>query len=93
MPDITSNVSFENVAREWRCKWSEDNEKASLTALQELLSANLAAIKESGATVQRVVCGSCMDFKVIMTLPAESFGAWEEAGFAPEAEFLKVRAT
>lgn len=38
--------------------------------------------------MQRVVCGECHDFKVISCLDAESFGAWEAAGFAPEAEFL-----
>uniref|UniRef100_A0A7S1U858 Uncharacterized protein n=1 Tax=Phaeomonas parva TaxID=124430 RepID=A0A7S1U858_9STRA len=88
MPDITSNVSFDTVAREWRCKWSPDADKASLTALQDLLTSHLDAIKASGATVQRVVCGGCMDFKVIMSLPADDFGTWDAAGFTPEAEFL-----
>ena len=45
MPNITPNVEFDKVAREWRCKWSEDNDKASLVSLQDLLSANLATIK------------------------------------------------
>lgn len=40
------------------------------------------------AGVQRVVCGGCLDFKVVTTLPADKFAAWEEAGFAPEAEFI-----
>ena len=38
--------------------------------------------------VQRVVCGTCLDFKVITSLPADKFGEWEKAGFAPEKEFL-----
>jgi hypothetical protein len=40
--------------------------------------------------VQRVVCGGCLDFKVVTTLPAEKFGAWEETGFDPEAKFLEA---
>ena len=43
-------------------------------------------------SVQRVVCGGCLDFKVITALDAEKFGAWEGAAFAPEAEFLEEAA-
>jgi hypothetical protein len=39
-------------------------------------------------SVQRVVCGGCHDFKVIVALDAGAFGAWEGAAFAPEADFL-----
>ena len=89
MPNITPNVSFDIIAREWRCKWSEDNEKASLVALQDLLTQHMAAIKSTeGAKVQRVVCGGCHDFKVIISVPADKFGPWEGTEFAPEKEFL-----
>ena len=44
-------------------------------------------------SVQRVVCGGCLDFKVVTSLDAESFGAWEGAKFAPEETFLeKIKA-
>jgi hypothetical protein len=39
-------------------------------------------------SVERIVCGGCLDFKVITSLPAEKFGEWEGKEFAPEAEFL-----
>ena len=43
--------------------------------------------------MQRVVCGGCLDFKVVTALDAESFGAWEESKFAPEEKFLeKIKA-
>jgi hypothetical protein len=29
-----------------------------------------------------------MSFQVVISLPADSFGAWEEAKFAPEETFL-----
>ena len=38
--------------------------------------------------VQRIVCGGCLDFKVIIALDAPAFGAWAETKFAPEEEFL-----
>ncbi|CAE7167845.1 unnamed protein product [Symbiodinium pilosum] len=40
------------------------------------------------SSVQRVVCGGCLDFKVVVKLPAEKYGDWEKAGFAPEEAFL-----
>ena len=31
-----------------------------------------------------------MDFKVIVALPAEKFGAWEGNKFSPEGDFLSA---
>merc|ERR1712187_236425 len=55
--------------------------------LEEVL-ADLSSV-EGVASIQRVVCGGCNDFKVITKLPAEAFGKWEAANFEPEAEFLE----
>ena len=38
--------------------------------------------------VQRVVCGGCLDFKVIVALEAGKFGSWSDAQFPPEESFL-----
>jgi len=90
MPEIVPTVKFDNVAREWRCKWSTDGDKASLTAAQQALDDVLADVSavEGVSSVQRVVCGGCQDFKVVTKLSAAAFGEWEKAGFAPEADFL-----
>jgi len=45
---------------------------------------------EGVTSVQRVVCGSCFDFKVVTKLSAAAFGEWEKMNFAPEAEFLET---
>jgi len=90
MPSICPGVEFTTIAREWRCKWSEDNDKASLEALQKALNAinsKVGAVAGLG-DVRRIVCGSCFDFKVVMSMPADKFPAWEETKFAPEEEFL-----
>ena len=40
-----------------------------------------------------MVCGGCLDFKVIVALEEPKFGDWESKGFAPEEDFLaKVKA-
>ena len=90
MGAITDNVQFTHIAREWRCKWAEEDDKKTLTAAQAALDARLAQVKAVAGvqSVQRVVCGGCQDFKVIVKLDADSFGAWEAAEFAPEKEFL-----
>mmetsp|Transcript_6551 Transcript_6551/g.9539 ORF Transcript_6551/g.9539 Transcript_6551/m.9539 type:complete len:127 (-) Transcript_6551:126-506(-) len=90
MSTITEGVDFDTVAREWRCKWTADNDKASLASAQKALDAVLADTKAVDGVkgVQRVVCGGCLDFKVITSVSADKFGAWEEKSFAPETEFL-----
>ena len=85
---------FTKIAREWRCKYAMDAEgtpanSAALKAAQELLAKHLPTLKAlPNATVTRVVCGGCGDFKVIINQPAEEHGAWSGAGYAPEEEFL-----
>ena len=87
---LAAGVDFDTVAREWRCKWSADNDKASLVAAQKELEAVLSAVKavKGVSRVQRIVCGGCLDFKVITSVDAAEFGAWAEGDFAPEADFL-----
>jgi len=85
-------VKFENIAREWRFKWSIDADNASLMTAQAALEEVLAEVSsvEGVASVQRVVCGGCQDFKVVTKLPKAAFEAWEKQGFAPEAAFLEA---
>jgi len=95
MVTITEGVEFDTIAREWRCKWSADNDKKSLAELQKVLDEVKADIKavDGVKSVQRVVCGGCLDFKVIVALPEPKYGDWEKAGHAPEASFLeKIKA-
>ena len=87
---LAPNVHFEKVAREWRCKWDEKNDKKALQDCQSLLDEHLSKIKGTKGvlSVQRVVCGSCQDFKVVTKLVHEDFKGWAEGEFSPEKEFL-----
>mmetsp|Transcript_28443 Transcript_28443/g.42554 ORF Transcript_28443/g.42554 Transcript_28443/m.42554 type:complete len:125 (+) Transcript_28443:114-488(+) len=66
MITIAEGVEFDTIAREWRCKWSPDAEKASLVSAQKALESVLATVKDVDGVkkVDRVVCGGCLDFKV-----------------------------
>jgi len=90
MITITDGVEFDTIAREWRMKWSADEDKKSLASAQQSLSLFTAAIKKIDGvkSIQRVVCGGCLDFKVVVALDAAKYGAWEEAKHSPEDEFL-----
>ena len=89
-------MSFDRVCREWRCKYTGDkSDSKSLEAIAKVVDEYLPEIKKvSGdAKVNRLVCGGCLDFKLMTTVPLDDFGPWEEKGFAPEAEFLeKIKA-
>eukprot|EP00184_Porphyridium_aerugineum_P002114 CAMPEP_0184692302 /NCGR_PEP_ID=MMETSP0313-20130426/842_1 /TAXON_ID=2792 /ORGANISM="Porphyridium aerugineum, Strain SAG 1380-2" /LENGTH=112 /DNA_ID=CAMNT_0027150127 /DNA_START=70 /DNA_END=408 /DNA_ORIENTATION=- len=91
MPEITPNVTFVHIAREWRMKWSMDDNKSSLVQIQSLADSHLARIKQINGfvNVQRIVCGSCLDYKLIITLRADHFDDWKHSLFEPEQEFLE----
>ena len=71
-------------------KWSADDDKQSLKSIQLALDTLLPQIKaiEGLASVQRVVCGGCLDFKLVVALPVDKWGAWEATKFAPEEQFF-----
>lgn len=91
MVTITDGVDFDTIAREWRLKWSEDNDKKSLQEAHGKLTEVLSDLKgiDGCTSVHRVVCGGNLDFKVITSVSAEKFGAWSDSEFEPEKSFLE----
>jgi len=92
VPLANGSMSFDRVCREWRCKYTGNkSDSKSLEAISKVVDEYLPQIKSvsEGATVNRLVCGSCLDFKIMTTVPLDDFGPWEGKGFAPEEEFLK----
>mmetsp|Transcript_46380 Transcript_46380/g.46841 ORF Transcript_46380/g.46841 Transcript_46380/m.46841 type:complete len:147 (-) Transcript_46380:291-731(-) len=91
VPLANGAMSFDRVCREWRCKYTGDKtDSASLEAAAKALEEVLPALKavSPGVKVNRLVCGGCLDFKIMTTVPLDDFGPWEEKGFAPEEDFL-----
>ena len=90
MIEITPGVQFDTIAREWRLKWSADNDKKSLQSVQQTLTiferelSKIPGLK----SVQRIVCGGCLDYKVIVSLSASEFANWEGKKFQPEEQFI-----
>jgi len=90
VPLANGAMEFDRVCREWRCKYEGDKAtSASLEACSKVLAEYLPELKAiEGATVNRLVCGGCLDFKVMVTQPLDGYGPWEEAGHPPEADFI-----
>ena len=78
MVTIAEGVEFDTIAREWRCKWSPDNDKNSLVEAQKALKEVLADVKAVDGCngVNRVVCGGCLDFKVRVCEECCAFFVW-----------------
>ena len=82
VPLANGSMSFNRVCREWRCKYEGDKSTSeSLEAISKVVDELLPEIKKSSkdATVNRLVCGGCLDFKLMTTVPLDDFGPWEEA--------------
>lgn len=47
MQTITTGVEFDTIAREWRCKWSGDDDKKSLQEAQKALEGILEEVKKT----------------------------------------------
>ncbi len=65
-------------------KWSPENDKSSLQSAQQSLDLFKAQLKviPGVKSVSRVVCGGCMDFKVVVAVDAENFGTcFDLSGF------------
>ena len=89
-----ANITFDKVAREWRCKYAADAssgpaDSASLKAAEELLQSYLPTLKAlPNAEVTRVMCGGCHDFKIVINQPCADHDAWKAQDYAPEQEFI-----
>jgi len=85
-------IEFVHIAREWRMKYEENGLKGGAVKLDQMFKEKyLGDIKkiDGMVSVQRAVCGGCNDFKLVIKMPKEKWGAWEAIKFAPEADFLE----
>ncbi|CAE7827163.1 unnamed protein product [Symbiodinium sp. CCMP2456] len=88
---LCKEIHYNTLAREWRCIWSEEDQKRSLTELQRVLEdvAVPALRRVPGLLgVQRIVCGCKKEFKIICKLGLDAFEDWSGQQFYPEEETL-----
>ena len=71
VPLANGAMSFDRVCREWRCKYTGDKATSeSLEEISKLVDEYLPQIKAASkdVTVNRLVCGACLDFKLMTTV-------------------------
>ena len=69
-------VKFSSVCREWRGKWTKDEDNASLVAVNKLFTESFLPTLKSVSgfeKIQRVVCGDCLDWKFIIQFEEGKF--------------------
>lgn len=85
-------IEFNHIAREWRMKYAENELKGSAVEIDKIFKEKyLPELKKIDGlvSVQRVVCGGCNDFKLVIKLKKDKWGDWESKKFAPEESFLE----
>ena len=92
MNQIVEGVEYDTICREWRCKFSLEGNKASLVACQIALESVAEDLLEIDGVkgLERVVCGDCLDFKVITSVEADKFSNWKNEKFEPEEIFFEM---
>ena len=71
VPLANGAMSFDRVCREWRCKYEGDKATSeSLEKIAGLVEEYLPELKKvsKDATINRLVCGGCLDFKLMTTV-------------------------
>mmetsp|Transcript_63940 Transcript_63940/g.187569 ORF Transcript_63940/g.187569 Transcript_63940/m.187569 type:complete len:147 (+) Transcript_63940:57-497(+) len=88
---ICDGVQTNCMAREWRCKWSEDDNKKSLIQCQAVLEDIVVPAMRNYhgmLSIQRVVCGGNKDFKVIVKMGLDAFDDWASLNYQPEEDVV-----
>jgi hypothetical protein len=95
MGSFVEGVDFDTIAREWRCKWSEDGDRKSLAQAQTALNDVLPVIKsiDGVKSVHRVVCGGNHDFKVSRFAPLATLSSHRDEIMDPCSSSLSQHIT
>ena len=80
-------VLYDTVAREWRCKVASRDHLGSAQAVWEDYR-NAVARVPGVVRVQRLCCGTCLDFRILVTMRAHAYPRWRNCDHEPEAAFL-----
>ncbi|CAJ1347097.1 unnamed protein product [Effrenium voratum] len=89
---LIKEIHYNTFAREWRCVWSEDEDKRSLRQLQRVLEEIVvpALRRVPGVlSLQRVVCGCNKEFKLICKMALDAFEDWSGMQFHPEEDVIR----
>ena len=81
------DILYDMVAREWRCKVAT---RDGLGVAQRAWAAFSEQTRQIPGVVrvQRLCCGTCLDFRIVVTMKADAYKAWKSREHHPESEVL-----
>lgn len=89
LSDLTDELQFDTMVREWKCNYSEDD--GSLLLAQIALDSVLQDLKEEvDGSISCVVCEDCLEFKIVTSAKEDDFNAWKANKFTPEEDFWEL---
>lgn len=86
------DILYDKVAREWRCKVAN---RDGLGVAQKAWASFAEQTRhiEGVVRVQRLCCGTCLDFRIVVTMKADAYEAWKSRDHHPESEVLDALRT
>ena len=94
-----AGLAYTTVCREWRCKfkdWPATRDEAVTSRIVADCNAAYDSIKEElkanegVVVVNRLMCSTCCDYKIMVTMDADVYGQWKERQHQPEEAFLEA---
>jgi hypothetical protein len=93
-----AGLAYTVVCREWRCSFKEwpatrDGGEETSRIVKDLCEAFSAVEAQLKATdgvtkVQQLMCSTCCDYKILVSVDADAWHAWKDEACQPEAQFL-----
>ena len=82
-------IEYDTVAREWRCTVGSRDELGVAQHVWQRYAENVRAIP-GVVRVQRLCCGACCEFRIVVSMRASAYDAWKATGHQPEPELLQA---
>jgi hypothetical protein len=80
-------ILYDTIAREWRCKVATRDDLGVAQEAWQPFAQSVAQIPGC-VRVQRLCCGHCLDFRIVVTMDAAAYGSWKDLDHYPEANVL-----
>ena len=80
-------ICYDTVAREWRCKVASRDALGEAQQAWQPFAAEVARIP-GVVRVQRLCCGTCLDFRILVSVREDAYSDWKEMNHHPEEEVL-----
>ena len=92
-----AGLEYTTICREWRCKFSEWPSSRDVEVTSRIVADCVAAYEsikdevksnEGVLAVRQLMCSTCCDYKIMVTMDADVYDQWKQKSHYPEEKFL-----